>query len=248
MQPSCMLACRRNLLLSLCSLQLLTSTLHDLQPSYGSALPVNLWRCHAGSMSGLEDAVDAAVAAQRLPPAECQRAWWQKALQLLQTELEAHAAAFPELHKSFVRDAQASKAPPAGPTSSATLHCGTSTHQSSLLQGLETAWATGLQDNAVAALQTLLRWYQDTQQPQHVMTVDLSRHPDSLPWDCEMDAAEPNPWGDPEHHVSSSVTASQGASQHSECQAVVGKNEDSPVLDLLQAEALSGHNSPAPVR
>ena len=216
---------------------------------------MSVWSWHAGSLRSLEDAMEAAVAAQRLAPADSQRASWQKALHPLQTQLEAHSAPSQKLTNALTRGAQAADSPSAGPNPCVALPCSMSTPGSSyrssirnLFQALETAWATGLGDNAVAALDTLLRWYQDVQQAQHVMTVDLSRHPDSLPWDCGMDAADPDPWGCPGNDAPSSLRASRETSQHLECQPIAGINDHPPELDLLQAEALSGHNPLTPVR
>lgn len=209
-------------------------------------------RCHAGSLHSLEDAINAAVAAQRLAPADSHRDTWQKALEPLRAQLEAHCAPCPELSNALKSSSQVADALFTGPKFCVTVPRSMSTPDSSsirsLFQALETAWAIGLQDNAVAALETLLRWCQDAQQAQHVMTVDLSRHPDSLPWDCGMDSTDPDPWAHPEHDVPSSPRASQHTYQHCEDQFAEGVGGNPPVLDLLQAVALSGHNSPNPVR
>ena len=46
----------------------------------------------------------------------------------------------------------------------------------------------GLHDNACQALETLREWVHNTQSAQPVAVVNTRRHPDSLPWDCSIDA------------------------------------------------------------
>ncbi|KAK9843064.1 hypothetical protein WJX74_006452 [Apatococcus lobatus] len=183
---------------------------------------------HAAGPGGLREwqsTIEAAIAAQHLTPAECQRAAWRQAMQPLDRQLKSFHALPPEL----------------------------SSDQHGLPEALETAWAVGLQDNTVAALHTLLRWIQDAQQVNSVMMVDLSRHPDSLPWDCEIDSADPDPWSATRHESVSGLRpsedpASQDRTHHLDDKAVTHYHSRTPVLDLLQAEVQPSHSSPAPVR
>ena len=111
----------------------------------------------------------------------------------------------------------------------------------SFLQASETAWRLGLHENTTAALQTLQDWVGNAQKATHVTVIDSSRHPDSLPWDCGLDAADLHTWQQPhqatERHGPKLVSGLDASTAH-----------EHAVLDLLSDAATVEDTVAPPVR
>ena len=199
----------------------------------------------AGTMRSFLRAIEAAQAAQLLPPSECNAQARREALQAVLSQL-AECSASPGEPRS-IDIAQASmvqaavpgvhaSAPECAPSCSAY-----SSSMQAFLQASETAWRLGLHDNMTAALQTLQDWVGNAQKATHVMVIDSSRHPDSLPWDCGLDAADPHTWQQPhqatERHGPQLISGLDASTAH-----------EHAVLDLLSDAATVDDTVAPPVR
>ncbi len=201
--------------------------------------------CDAGMLQVLEPALRDLKAAQLQSPAEVDTWAWHKALDALLCELEAFPA--PSMQSGASGSLQAAMAGHVA-RSAPDLGSDSCTYNSSaqgLGQALQMAWKLGLYDNAVAGLQTLQDWIRNAQEARVIADFDVSRHPDSLPWDCDVDAVGCHAWQHAERGQSvSRKSGIQGS--HGQSGSQSNSSEHVPViLDLLSAEH-TRHSPQAP--
>ena len=204
---------------------------------------------HAGSLTSFQTAIEAAQATQLLSPAECNVHDWREALQALQSQLQALS----DQSRPLI-SAQDSMAKPDDPSPAAlvltmasplsTLHSSTN----NFLQALETAWCLGLHENTTSALQTLRDWVSNAQQAEPVLVIDISKRPDSLPWDCDRDLACPGQGH--QCREDSALTAGEQAqdSKQQHPGYFAGNHPGQAVLDLTGNEQMVDESLAAPVR